>query len=521
METFVESLRATVRWVHVFAAILWIGQTYLFNWFEKNLEREGQPEGVIGSLWMVHGGGFYHVEKQQFPKTMPRVLHWFKWEAGITWVSGTLLLALTYYNQGQLVEREMSFGLAVGVGIGMIVGGWVVYDLLVRTALGKNEVVFAGLGLVTLMVITYALRGVMSGRAVYIHVGAMVGTIMAANVWMRIIPAQRKILEASKAGTPIDPKLAASGPTRSKHNSFMVIPLVFIMISNHYPTISYGNEYNWAILGAFVLAGWVAARAFRGPDLSVRAYAAMAAAVVAGVLTWKVVTASTASSSADKRAPRGAVSAATVAEKPAPTGKASIKGTVKFAGTVPPPEAWGGTANAECKALHDDKIQVVRVKDGKLENAFVYVKDGLPPGTYAVPETPVVFDQKECEFTPRVFGIMAGQAMAATNSDKLMHNVKSPEWNEGFPFGVKRNLKLENATVMATIKCDVHPWMRAYAGVMEHPYFAVTKDDGAFEIQGLVDGEFTLVAWHEKLGTVEKKVKATEAAPATVELELK
>src|SRR5262249_47313947 len=157
MENILETLRAALRWVHVFAAVLWIGQTYLFNWFEKNLEKEGQREGVIGNLWMVHGGGFYFVEKQQFPKTMPRVLHWFKWESGITWLSGIALLALTYYTGGLLVEREMSYGVGVAVGIGVILGGWVVYDVLVQTSLGKNEVVFAGLGLGALMAITYAL----------------------------------------------------------------------------------------------------------------------------------------------------------------------------------------------------------------------------------------------------------------------------------------------------------------------------------------------------------------------------
>jgi hypothetical protein len=133
----------------------------------------------------------------------------------------------------------------------------------------------------------------------------------------------------------------------------------------------------------------------------------------------------------------------------------------------------------------------------------------------------VVFDQKACEFVPRVFGVMAGQDIAMGNSDKLMHNVKSPEFNQGFPFGVKKTTKLNESKVMAAIKCDVHPWMRSYAGVLEHPYYAVTKDDGSYEIKGLVDGEYTIEAWHEKLGTQQHKVKASAAAPGALDVTFK
>jgi hypothetical protein len=211
-----------------------------------------------------------------------------------------------------------------------------------------------------------------------------------------------------------------------------------------------------------------------------------------------------------------------VADTPAPTGSAVIKGVIKLDGAAPAPEAWGGAGNAECKSLRGDTIQLVKAKDGKLEDVFVYVKEGLPKGSYPTPTEAVSFDQKSCEFAPRVFGIMAGQPFALGNNDKLMHNVKSPEFNQAFPFGAKRVMKLNDAAVMATIKCDVHPWMRAYAGVMEHPYFAVTKEDGAFEIKGLVDGEYTVEAWHEKLGTQTlAKVKASAAAPGTAELTFK
>ncbi|HEY4119450.1 MAG TPA: hypothetical protein VGM56_16395 [Byssovorax sp.] len=243
--------------------------------------------------------------------------------------------------------------------------------------------------------------------------------------------------------------------------------------------------------------------------------------VLASVFTSLALAAAACGGGAGDKKPEGKKASA-ASQKPAPTGSAVIKGVVKFEGTPPPPEPWGGASNAECKRLRaEDTIQLVKVKDGKLEDAFVYVKAGLPEGTYEAPAAKIEFDQKGCEFTPRVFGVVAGETLAVTNGDNFMHNVKSPEWNQGFPFGVKKDMKLDNAAVMATIKCDVHPWMRAYAGVMDHPYFAVTKADGAFEIKGLVDGDYTVAAWHEKLGAVEAKVKATAAAPGGVDLTYK
>ena len=264
-DDLLEWLKAIVRWVHVFAAILWIGQTYLFNWFEKNLETDaGTPANVVGSLWMVHGGGFYFVEKQKNPEMKPRTLHWFKWEAATTFLSGAVLITLTYYMGGLLVEPEQSYATAAAVGVGVVLVGWVVYDLIVLSPLGKHDAAVAAIGWLALVGLSFGLRRVMSSRAAYIHVGFLVGTIMAANVWMRILPAQRRMLAAAKDGKVADDALKARGPQRSKHNSYMVVPLVFVMISNHYPTISYGNDYSWAILGGVILAGWTAAKIIRG-----------------------------------------------------------------------------------------------------------------------------------------------------------------------------------------------------------------------------------------------------------------
>ena len=246
--------------------------------------------------------------------------------------------------------------------------------------------------------------------------------------------------------------------------------------------------------------------------LAAAALLALAAAAVLGAVAC--------SNKSDKPG-GGAGTAKPVADVPAPTGQATITGVVTFDGAIPAPEPWAGTNNPECKTLRPDKIQIVKVQDKKVEEAFVYVKEGLPKGSYPTPTTSVLFDQKGCEFTPRVFGVMQGQDIAGNNSDKLLHNVKSPEFNQAFPFNTKKDMKLNDAAVMSTIKCDVHPWMRAYAGVMEHPYFAVTKADGSFTIKGLVDGEYTVAVWHEKLAGAETKVKASAAAPGKVELALK
>ena len=268
--TLSEWLNLIVRWVHVFAGIMWVVTTYYFTWLDARLteeEKAVRATGTAAQIWMVHSGGFYVVEKRKVPDELSRKLHWFRWEAGTTWLSGFALLVIVYYlGGGALIDQDvmdLSLGAAVAIGIGALIAGWVVYDLMMLSPLGRNEKVFAGVAYVLLVATTYGLTRVFSGRAAYVHVGAILGTIMAANVWMRILPAQKKMIDAIKAGNKPDESLAAQAKLRSKQNTFMAVPLVFIMISNHFPGVTYGERNGWAVLAALILLGWIAAKFIR------------------------------------------------------------------------------------------------------------------------------------------------------------------------------------------------------------------------------------------------------------------
>lgn len=269
--TLSEWLNLLFRWVHVFAGIMWVGTTYYFTWLDARLSEEEKARagtGEAAQLWMVHSGGFYVVEKRKVPDLVSRTLHWFRWEAGMTWLSGFALLMLMYYIGGGsgLVDRDVcdiGVGAAVGIGIGVLIAGWLVYDLLMISPLGRNEKAFAVIAYLLIVAVTYALTHLLNARAAYIHVGAVFGTIMVANVWMRILPAQRRMIAALNAGGKPDERLAAQAKLRSKQNTFMAVPVVFIMISNHYPGVTYGERYNWIILSLLILVGWVAAKFIR------------------------------------------------------------------------------------------------------------------------------------------------------------------------------------------------------------------------------------------------------------------
>ena len=264
-----EWLNLGFRWFHVFAAIMWVGQTYYFTWLDGQfgkLEKKLTADAKTASVWMVHSGGFYSVEKQRSLGVSTDQLRWFRWEALLTWIAGMVLLVLVYYAGSGLIDpdvADISKTMGITIGLGAIAVCWVVYDLTVGSFLGRSQLLFAVLALALTAGVSWALLHLLSGRAAYIHVGAIFGTIMTANVWFRILPAQRTMVTAAAAGAAFDPSLGAQAKLRSKHNTFLAVPVVFLMLSNHYPVATYGNHYNWPVLVALVVVGWAAAKVIR------------------------------------------------------------------------------------------------------------------------------------------------------------------------------------------------------------------------------------------------------------------
>ena len=265
MEAYVADwLNIVARWVHFVTGIAWIGSSFYFIWLDNSLEapREGsdRDEGIAGELWSVHGGGFYHSRKFRLaPPALPATLHWFKWEAYTTWLSGMFLLALVYWYGAEvyLVDtavRELSAAAAVTIAVGFIVLGWVVYDLLCRSPLARREGPFAAVLLVAVTLLAWALCQLYSGRGAYIHFGAVLGTIMVANVFFVIIPGQRRMVEAFARGETPDPEDGIRGKQRSVHNTYFTLPVLFAMTSNHY-ALTYSHRYNWLILAGMALVG--------------------------------------------------------------------------------------------------------------------------------------------------------------------------------------------------------------------------------------------------------------------------
>ncbi|MBD8529084.1 MULTISPECIES: urate hydroxylase PuuD [unclassified Massilia] len=260
-----EWLNLLVRWLHIITGIAWIGASFYFVWLDNTI-RPPAPgsdlaqKGVAGELWAVHGGGFYNPQKYLVaPAELPKELHWFKWEAYSTWLSGFALLFIVYYlnAQAMMVDRsvaDLSSGQAVGIGLGSLVVSWLVYDLLCKSPLGKHDLAFGAVIFVFLVAASYVLTHLLSGRAAYLHIGAMIGTIMVANVAHVIIPGQRKMVNAMMAGQKPDPVYGIRAKQRSVHNNYFTLPVLFLMISNHY-AMTYRHEHAWAVLAVIMAAG--------------------------------------------------------------------------------------------------------------------------------------------------------------------------------------------------------------------------------------------------------------------------
>ena len=255
-----ELLDLALRWVHVVAGILWIGNSMLWNWLDRNLlpPKDGEP-GVQGEIWLLHSGAFYLMRKDLRGWDRDRPLHWFKWQAYTTWLTGAALLVVVYYASGGalLVDpsvRDLSPAAAIGISAGLLVGAFLLYHLVLGRLIARAGGFGAVIALALVLAVSFALTRVFSGRAAFLHVGAMLGTLMAGNVFRVIMPSQRVLVAAVEQGRQPDPEPAKRAKERSIHNNYMTFPVIVLMLSSHFPAL-YGHRLNWLILGVLVVSG--------------------------------------------------------------------------------------------------------------------------------------------------------------------------------------------------------------------------------------------------------------------------
>jgi len=256
-----ELLDLTFRWIHVIAGIMWIGNSLLFNWLDRNLRPPSRPGSELyGDIWLLHSGAFYFVEKTSLAgQPMPRPMHWFKWQAYTTWLSGVVLLIVVYYVGGRALltdpsRAQLTDGAAIAVASGSIAVGWLVYDVLWRVVAPRSAMAAGALSVGALIGIVYLLTSMLSGRAAFIHAGALMATIMAGNVATTIMPSQRVLVDAVEAGRPPDPAVAHAAKTRSIHNNYLTFPVIVLMLSSHFPGV-YGHRWSWLLLLVLVAVG--------------------------------------------------------------------------------------------------------------------------------------------------------------------------------------------------------------------------------------------------------------------------
>ena len=293
----VDFISLLLRWLHVIAGIAWIGSSFYFIWLDNSLEppapgSDNAKKGVAGELWAVHGGGFYNPQKYAVaPAALPERLHWFKWEAYTTWLSGTALLVVVYWLRAQSMMLDVSVaslsaGAAVGIGAGSMLGAWVIYDGLCRSPLGRHDALLGAVVFALLSALAWGLHQAYGGRSAFMHVGAAIGTIMAANVFFVIIPGQKKMVEAMRAGGLPDPIYGLRGKQRSVHNNYFTLPVLFIMISNHY-ALTYSHRHAWAVLVLMSAAGVSIRHFFNRRHQGVLAWQYPAcAALLLGIVVW-------------------------------------------------------------------------------------------------------------------------------------------------------------------------------------------------------------------------------------------
>jgi uncharacterized membrane protein len=260
---YAEWLELAFRWLHLIAGIAWIGSSFYFMFLDYSLlPDENLPAGVKGASWNVHGGGFYFMQKYTVaPEKMPDVLHWFKWEAYFTWISGFSLMVIIYYwgANSFLIDKEvmdLTQWQAIGISVGAFIVSWIIYDLVCKSPIGKNDIALSVIVFVMILLAAYGFTHVYSGRGAFVHVGAMIGTIMVANVFFIIIPNQRIVVKALVAGEEPAAHLGAEGKQRSTHNNYLTLPVLLMMISSHFPMI-FSNKHSWLVVGLVIIVGGI------------------------------------------------------------------------------------------------------------------------------------------------------------------------------------------------------------------------------------------------------------------------
>ena len=258
---YADWLSLIFRWLHVIAGISWIGTSFYFIFLDLSLRKHANlPEGVGGESWNVHGGGFYLMRKYTVaPAELPKELHWFKYEAYFTWISGFALLAIIYYwgAESYLIDKsvlDLTQTEAVLTSVGFLAAGWIIYDLLCRSPFSSHPLLLSAAVFVLIAFSAYFLTHLFSGRAAFVHVGAMVGSIMVGNVFFIIIPNQKKVVKSLLAGEEPDPRLGEQGKHRSTHNNYLTLPVILMMISQHYPML-YDNDNSWLVVTLILLVG--------------------------------------------------------------------------------------------------------------------------------------------------------------------------------------------------------------------------------------------------------------------------
>lgn len=519
-----EWILLLTRWLHITVAVTWIGTSIFFMWLDRTLKvnADSPHEGHIGELWMVHGGGFYHVEKLLMgPTKVPEHLHWFKWESYWTWMSGAILIALIFYTgEGTfLLDADVSaisYWQGVAIGVFSLFGSWFFYDFLWERSITKSKPLIGHFfTILWLVVMSYFLCHTLSGRAAYMHIGGMIGTWMTANVFMRIIPRQLLMVEASKSGKAVNQDWGKNAKNRSTHNTYLTLPVIFIMMSNHFPS-TYGHEWNWLILLAMCGAG-AAIREFfvvrldrpsRARNFLIAGIALLLTVIYFSRANEAIVT------------PEAPVAVSENSIEPVvdahieTSAKASVSGVISFIGV--PPKGKKLNLPSGCNGKTDVYSNEVIVINGKIQNVLVRITKGLEGKSFNdIPSKAAELDQRGCQYKPRLLAVRVGQKVDFINSDPVFHNIRSvTEKNKSFNLPMPKKdqritMVFDKPEIFLQSKCSVHPWMGAYIAVLEHPFYSVTDEQGEFSLKNLPAGHYTLEVWHEVFGTQTKEFTIT------------